>query len=60
MTPFLYLNGGDHLPLEKDHFKGDRLTTLKPMKLNSSAGLGGHIVCLFNSDQGGHLSPPSL
>jgi len=60
MTPFLYLNGGDHLPLVKDHFKGDHLTTLKPMKLNTSAGLGGHFTPFINRDRGGHLSPPPL
>jgi len=58
MTPILYRQKGDHLPLEKDHFKGDQLTKPKPLKPNISAVLGGHFILFIYSDRGGHLSPP--
>ena len=49
---------GDHLPLEKDHFRGDHLSKSKPLKANNYAGLGGHFSPFNHSDRGGHLSPP--
>ena len=50
----------DQLTLEKDHKRGDHLSKPIPLKLNTSAGLGGHFIPLFNSARGGHLSPPFM
>lgn len=58
MTPIPSPPRGDHLHLEKDHFKGDHLTRLKHLKPNNSAVLGGHFTSNNDNDRGGHLSPP--
>jgi hypothetical protein len=49
---------GDHLPLEKDHRRGDHLTRCIPLRANAHAGLGGHFSLYIDSDQGGHLVTP--
>jgi len=58
MTPFIYLNGGDHSLPEKDHIKGDHLIRPKTLKVIAYAKSDGHFNQKFGSDRGGHLSPP--
>jgi hypothetical protein len=58
MTLITYPLGGDHLAPGKDHFKGDHLTSPKPLKANIYADIGGHFTPLFNCDHGGHLFTP--
>lgn len=58
MTPISNMRKGDHLALKKDHFKGDHLTSPKPLKSNANAVLGGHFNPFYDSDRGGHLFTP--